>query len=80
MSFSPDDIEGKLTEYENGFHTGMNISKISQLIYDYTSGYPVLVSSICKLNDENTEKKISWTEENIVKSVSAILTSKKFFV
>lgn len=52
MSFSPDDIVGMLKEYENDYHTGMDIPVISQLIYDYTSGYPVLVSSICKLNDK----------------------------
>ena len=53
MSFSPDDIAGMLTDYENEHHTGIDIQKISQLIYDYTSGYPVLVSSICKLMDEH---------------------------
>ena len=77
MSFSPDDIEGMLTEYENDFHTGMNISKISQLIYDYTSGYPVLVSSICKINDENPDGKIRWTEEGVTESVGVILSSKR---
>lgn len=46
MSFSPDDIAEMLTDYENDHHTGMDITRISQLIYDYTSGYPVLVSSI----------------------------------
>ena len=49
MSFSADDIAGMLNDYENDHHVGMNINEISQLIYDYTSGYPVLVSSICKL-------------------------------
>lgn len=44
MSFSPDDIAGMLTDYENNHHTGMNIADISQLIYDYTSGSPVSAS------------------------------------
>ena len=43
MSFSPSDIEGMLSEYESDHHTGMNIG----MIYDYTSGYPVLVSMFC---------------------------------
>lgn len=59
MSFSPDEIAGMLTEYEADYHTGMNISEISQLIYNYTSGYPVLVSSFCKLMDE----KVTGTEQ-----------------
>ena len=52
MSFNAHDIAGMLTEYENDHHTGMDIQKLSQLIYDYTSGYPVLVSMICKYMDE----------------------------
>lgn len=59
MSFSVEDISGMLSEYESDYHIGMNISEISQLIYDYTSGYPVLVSSFCKLIDE----KITGTEQ-----------------
>ena len=58
MSFSVSDIAGMLTEYEHDHHTGMDIAKLSQLIYDYTSGYPVLVSSICKYMDENQK---NWT-------------------
>ena len=53
MSFSPDDIAGMLSEYEADYHTGMNIKAISNLIYDYTSGYPVLVSQCSVVfNDE----------------------------
>ncbi len=58
MSFSPADILGMLNDYENDHHTGMNIAGISQLIYDYTSGYPVLVSGICKKLDE----MLGWSE------------------
>ena len=69
LSFSADDISGMLTEYENDNHTGMNIPKISQLIYDYTSGYPVLVSNICKLSDE----KVGWNNTSISEAVKIIL-------
>lgn len=68
MSFSTDDISGMLTEYEEDYHTGMDIHEISKLIYDYTSGYPVLVSRICKLLDEKIsgrdefpDKSSAWT-------------------
>jgi hypothetical protein len=40
----------------------MDIEKISQLIYDYTSGYPVLVSTLCKYMAED----FGWTREGIV--------------
>lgn len=46
MSFSPDDISGMLSEYEKDKSTGMNIKSVAQLIFDYTSGYPFLVSRI----------------------------------
>ncbi|MGN1086628.1 MAG: AAA-like domain-containing protein, partial [Porcipelethomonas sp.] len=77
MSFSPDDIAGMLKTYENDYHTGMDIAEISQLIYDYTSGYPVLVSSICKLNDENLENDIRWTAEGIIKAVGNIVSTRQ---
>lgn len=54
MSFSADDIAKMLNEYENDYHTGMNIEHISQLLYDYTSGYPYLVSRLCKFLDEGS--------------------------
>ncbi|MDD6109219.1 MAG: GxxExxY protein [Ruminococcus sp.] len=73
MSFSVSDIAGMLTEYEQDHHTGMDIQKLSQLIYDYTSGYPVLVSSICKYMDENQK---NWTSENLISAVKAIIVSK----
>jgi len=73
MSFSVSDIAGMLTEYEHDHHTGMDIAKLSQLIYDYTSGYPVLVSSICKYMDENQK---NWTLENLAFAVKAIIVSR----
>lgn len=73
MSFSPDDIAGMLTEYEADYHTGMDIAAISQQIYDYTSGYPVLVSMICKLNDEQPADT-AWTNEGIADAVKRIIS------
>lgn len=52
MSFSAEEIAQMLTEYESDSHTGMDIAKISSLIYDYTSGYPYLICSLCKNLDE----------------------------
>ena len=40
------DIQGMLSEYEEDRQTGMDISAMGKLIYEYTSGYPFLVSSI----------------------------------
>lgn len=80
MSFSVKDIEGMLKEYEADYHTGMNISEISELLYDYTSGYPYLVSRICKLVDERITGKVgfpdrtgAWTKEGCLAAVKLLL-------
>lgn len=83
MSFSPEEIAGMLKEYENEHATGMDISKIAGLIYDYTSGYPFLVSRFCKLMDEEIagsenfpEKKSAWTYAGFL-AAERILTGEK---
>ena len=70
MSFSPDDIAGMLRDYEADHSTGMDIAAVSQMIYDYTSGYPVLVSMICKFIDE---KDLTWTVQGVKQAVRQIL-------
>ena len=59
MSFSENEIETMLVDYENEHHTGMNISEIAQEIRFYTSGYPYLVSKICLLIENELDRK--WT-------------------
>ena len=75
MSFSPEEIAGMLKEYEADNHTRMDIKAISGLIYDYTSGYPYLVSSLCKNMDEELvksgkvpDKKRAWTKEGLMEA------------
>lgn len=48
MSLPADGICGMLDEYEMDHHTGMNTSEIAREIYDFTEGYPFLVSRICQ--------------------------------
>lgn len=52
MSFSPKDIAGMLTEYKADQNIDLSIDTIAKLIYDYTGGYPFLVSRICQLAEE----------------------------
>ena len=59
MNFSKNEIERMLLSYEEDCQTGMNVSLISRLLYDYTSGYPFLVSRLCKIIDE----KLPGTKE-----------------
>ncbi len=76
MAFSVEQICQMLSNYENDHKTGMNINEISSLIYDYTSGYPLLTSKICKLVDE---KNLGWNLEGVLKAVKIILIEKNTF-
>ncbi len=83
MSFSVQDIAGMLEQYENDYHTGMDIQKISGLLYNYTSGYPFLVSRLCKLMDEQIagspefpDKSSAWTGEGFQAAVKLLLNEK----
>jgi hypothetical protein len=72
MSFSSVDIEGMLYDYESDHHTGMDIGRIAALLYDYTSGYPYLVSRLCMFMDERITTD-AWTEEGLLLSVKMLL-------
>ena len=83
MNFSVKDISGMLAEYESDYQTGMDIKEIAQFIYDYTSGYPFLVSRICKLMDERItgsegyfDRKLVWTKEGVLEAVKILLGEK----
>ena len=83
MSFSVKDIAGMLEEYEKDKHTGMNIEEMSTLLYDYTSGYPFLVSRLCKLMDERIagstefpDESLAWTKQGFQKAVNMLLGEK----
>jgi len=71
MSFSAVEIESMLRAYEEDHQTGMDIPEIASEIFDFTNGYPVLVSNICKRIDEVFGKK--WNVENVRQSVKLII-------
>ena len=74
MSFNPTEISTMLNEYENDYNTGMDITKISEEIYDYTNGYPFLVSRMCQCIDEELNR--IWTSESIESAVEIMLKEK----
>lgn len=80
MSFTAGEIASMLEMYEADHHTGMDINAISHLLYEYTSGYPYLVSRICQLIDERIagsrhcpDKKTAWTKAGVLEAVSVLL-------
>ena len=80
MNFSAEQIAMMLTEYETDHQTEMNIHAVSEEIYAYTSGYPVLVSTICKYLDEDLSghdnfegAKDAWSSAGVAEAVKNIL-------
>ena len=70
MSLSERGIAGMLMEYEQEHHIGMDIQGMAALLYEYTSGYPFLVSRICKLIDERVK---IWAKEGFLEAVRILL-------
>lgn len=80
MSFSVNQIAAMLEEYESEHDTQMDMLEVAEEIYQYTSGYPVLVSSICKRIDEKIcgsagfeNPKKAWSKAGVAKAVKQIL-------
>lgn len=71
MTFHPEEIARMLCDYQADVHTGMDIKAVSEEIYRYTSGYPFLVSYICKLIDEQFDR--DWSVGGILKSIKYIV-------
>lgn len=76
MIFYAEQIAGMLREYEAEQDTGMDVEAAAREIYQYTSGYPYLVSAICKLIDEQDDMSGSpkrWDREGIAPAVNELL-------
>ncbi len=76
MSFTEADIAGMLQDYAADRNVEMEIHSIAAEIYGYTSGYPYLVSKICKLIDENRGNQTaadSWSKESVTEAVKVLL-------
>ena len=52
LSFNADEIATMLRDYQQEAGTAMDIPAIAEKLYYYTSGYPYLVSKLCKFIDE----------------------------
>lgn len=72
MSFSAEEIQSMLNQWKmENEDSKMDIPVLSQEIYKFTSGYPFLVSRICKLIDEELGR--DWTVSGIQNAVDIIL-------
>ena len=80
MSFTAKQIVLMLKEYEADKRTGMNAEAVGDEIYRFTSGYPYLVSAVCKYLDEKIfgtqgfeSGERVWTKEGVVEAVKILL-------
>lgn len=83
MNFSAKQIAEMLKEYNADHNTGMDSAIIAEEIYRYTSGYPYLVSAICKIMDEklpyNEIFSVSgniWSKAGVSEAVKILLRSR----
>ena len=80
MNFTADDIKTMLEQYESNNQTRMNINAMSQKLFEYTSGYPFLVSKICQIMDERlwedgrfSDEKDIWTSNGMLAAIKILL-------
>ena len=73
MSLPADGIAGMLNDYKADHHLSFDEQPVAQLIYDYTSGYPFLVSRLCQIIDE---EEYSWDKEGVLKAVNKLLSER----
>lgn len=78
MSFIPEEIVPMLEQYSEAENVKMDVEAIAERLYYHTSGYPFLVSKICKNIVEdvlpNKENKTEWTLNDVEESVRILLT------
>jgi len=74
MSFDAEEISTMLKDYVKETKVVMDIEFISKKLREYTSGYPFLVSKLCKTIDEKLDK--NFTEKGLEESIKLLLDEK----
>lgn len=76
MRFNPAEIAPMLEEYSQAENVKMDVSSIAERLYFHTSGYPFLVSKLCKLIVEDIfpkKEERTWTLDDVEAAVRLIL-------
>ncbi|MCK4761286.1 MAG: AAA-like domain-containing protein [Candidatus Aminicenantes bacterium] len=76
LSLFPGEIEPMLEDYARDRGIVLDVSRFAGKLFYYTSGYPFLVSKLCKIIDEEILPQIpkkEWTEDHLEKAVQLIL-------
>jgi AAA-like domain/PD-(D/E)XK nuclease superfamily len=67
------EIVPMLEEYKQDRGVEMDTQAIAEQLFYYTSGYPFLVSKLCKILDEDVKKYDSWTDVDIELAVKMLV-------
>lgn len=75
MSFSAEEIKTMLEDYVSIKKVELDMDYFAKRLYFYTSGYPFLVSKLCKIIDEKImiEDELKWEKEYMDIAVKEIL-------
>ena len=76
MNLQPSEIRPMLEEYCADKGVKMDVFQVADTLFYYTSGYPFLVSKLCKIIDEDIlpEKETKeWTDEDMSEAVQQLL-------
>jgi hypothetical protein len=75
MSFSKDEIGTMLDDYIENKGVALDKDYFSERLHFYTSGYPFLVSKLCKIIDEKImpQDELIWKSEYMDKAVKELL-------
>lgn len=77
LNLQPEEIASMLRDYDKDHKTDMNITEISRLIFDYTSGYPYLVSRICQIVDERLPYIDAFSNQHQIWTADGIATAER---
>ncbi len=71
LGFNPGEISTLLLDYQKEQELELETVNLSRIIYDYTGGYPYLVSKLCHIVDVKLNKE--FTEENMQKAFDMLV-------
>jgi AAA-like domain/PD-(D/E)XK nuclease superfamily len=76
MNLHPNEIQPMLNDYVRERGVAMDTMTMSYGLFYYTSGYPFLVSRLCKIMDEEIiplKKELSWTMDDLEWAVKRLV-------
>lgn len=73
MSLHAPGIADMLREFAQDHQLTFDANEVAQAIYDYTSGYPFLVSRLCQLIEQ---KNFTWDTAGVVNAVHELLNER----